>query len=126
MARPRDVENIKLVSQRDLRSLMQQCEAFQKKVDNASGHLSNLIGEFVTKKSLHRGAFRIARRWARMEPSELWLELMHLDDYREKLGIDRIAKTQGQLLPSGTDEEEEQNITRMPRRVTESAGEAAE
>jgi len=128
MAHPRDVESIKLVSQRDLRGLLQQCESYQKKVDNASGHLSELIADYVTKKNLHRGAFRIARRWARMERSELWLELAHLDDYRQKLGIDKLAKQQGQLLGPGMDEDEEQpeNVARLPRRVAESAGEAAE
>lgn len=119
--------SIKLVSQRDLRLLAEQCDGYKKKADSATGNMRELIGEYVTKKNLHKGAFSWAMKLRRMESGELWLFLAHFDDYRQKFGIDRLASEQAQMLPSGA-EESDGKVTRMrpPRQVDETPGEAAE
>ena len=115
--------SVRLVSQRDLRALMDQCIGFEDRASTASGSMGELIREYADKKNLHRGAFAIAKKLCRMgrkDPGKLWLLLAHLDDYREKLKIDRMAKEQGQLLPAGAE------IVQLGRDVDEEAGEAAE
>ena len=64
-------------------------------------------------------------RLRRLESGDLWLWKAHFDDYWQKLGLERQANEQAQMLPSGVDDEDEK-VTRMPRRVPETAGEAAE
>jgi hypothetical protein len=113
----------RLVSQRDLRALMDQCVNHESKAATAIGNSRELVGEYVKNKNLHAPAFALSKRLYRLgkrDPGKLWLMLAHFDDYREKLGIDRMAKEQGQLLPAGAE------IVRLPREVDETAGEAAE
>jgi hypothetical protein len=119
------VHEIRLVSQRHLRALMDQCIHHEGKAASAMGTARELVGEYVKNKNLHTGAFSLAKRLVRLgkrDPGKLWLMLAHFDDYRGKLGIDRMAKEQGQLLPAGT----EDNVERLhPREVEEAAGDAA-
>ena|SRR5436190_16229638 len=118
-------DEIRLVSQRDLRALMDQCISYENKAATATGHMGELVREYAEKKNLHNGAFAMVKKLCRMgqkDPSKLWLILAHFDDYRQKLGVDRMAKEQGQLLPAGTDG----NVERLrPREVEEAAGDAA-
>lgn len=118
-------DEIRLVSQRDLRALMDQCINYENKAATATGHMGELVREYSEKKNLHRGAFAMAKKLCRMgqkDSGKLWLILAHFDDYRQKLGIDRMAKEQGQLLTAGT----EDNVERLrPREVEEAAGDAA-
>lgn len=118
-------DEIRLVSQRDLRALMEQCTGYESKAATATGHMGELVREYSEKKNLHRGAFAVVKKLYRMgrnDPGKLWLMLAHLDDYRAKLGIDRIAKEQAQMLPAGIDDDK---VVRMPREVEEVAGGAA-
>jgi hypothetical protein len=120
-------EVIRLISQRDLRSLITQCSSYQDKASTAAGHMGELVREYAEHKNLHRGAFSMIKRLFRMgkaDSGKLWLLLAHFDDYREKLALDRMAKEQGQLLPAGTEEEPAPKKT-YPRAVEESAGEVA-
>ena len=113
------------MSQRDLRALMDQCVNYENKAATATGHMGELVREYAEKKNLHNGAFAMVKKLCRMgqkDPSKLWLILAHFDDYRQKLGVDRMAKEQGQLLPSGAGD----NVERLrPRDVDEAAGDAA-
>ena len=111
---------IKLVSARDLKALAEQCENYKRKADSAQGNMRELIGEYTEKKNLHKKAFSQIMKLRRMEPSELWLWKAHFDDYWNKLGLEKIANQQGQLVGSGTDEDE----PRGPRLVEEEAGAA--
>lgn len=113
---------IKLVSGRDLRALADQCDNYKKKADSAQGNMRELIGEYVERKNLHKGAFAMIQRLRRKEPGELWLWKAHFDDYWAKLGLEKIANTQGQLVGSGTEYEEAE--ARGPRLVEEEAGAA--
>ena len=115
-------ETTRLVSKRDLLSICQTCDTHQNRIDTASGHIGELIKQYSEKRGLHRGAFRIIQRWrrmARLDSGKLWLELAHLDDYRQKLSIDKTAQSQGQLLESGAE-----NVVALTRGETEEAGAA--
>jgi|KBSSwiS6_1023812.scaffolds.fasta_scaffold92881_2 hypothetical protein len=113
---------IKLVSARDLKALAETCDGYKRKADTAQGNMRELIGEYVEKKNLHKQAFSTIQRLRRMEPGELWLWKAHFDDYWHKLGLEKIANTQGQLVSAGTEEDE---VTpRGPRLVEEEAGAA--
>ena len=113
--------SIKLVSARDLKALAEQCDGYKRKSDVAQGHMRELIGEYVEKKNLHKQAFSTIQRLRRMEPGELWLWRAHFDDYWTKLGLEKIATAQGQLVGAGTEDEAE---PRGPRLVEEEAGAA--
>jgi hypothetical protein len=110
---------IKLVSARDLKALAEQCDGYKRKSDTATGNMRELIGEYVEKKNLHKQAFSTIQRLRRMEPGELWLWKAHFDDYWTKLGLERLATQQGQLMASGVEDEES---PRGPRLVEEEAG----
>jgi hypothetical protein len=113
---------IKLVSARDLKALAEQCDGYKRKADSAQGNMRELIGEYTEKKNLHKQAFSTIQRLRRMEAGELWLWRAHFDDYWTKLGLEKIANSQGQLVGAGTDDEEES--PRGPRLVGEEAGAA--
>ena len=109
---------------------MEACIAQETKAATSMGNARELVGEAVRNKNLHPQAFSISKRLIRLgnrDPGALWLLLAYFDDYRQKLGIDKLAKEQTQMLPSGVDEEEgeETNVRRMvPRDVEEEAGAA--
>jgi hypothetical protein len=115
-----ETPSIKLVSSRDLKALADQCDVYKKKADTSMGNLRELVGEYVEKKNLHKKAFGQIMKLRRMEPSELWLWKAHFDDYWAKLGLEKIASQQGQLVGAGLDEDE----PRGPRLVEEEAGAA--
>ena len=120
--RKKQGEVIRLISSRDLTTLMKQCSSYQDKAATATGHMGELVREYAEHKNLHRGAFSIIKRLYRMgktDSGKLWLLLAHFDDYRAKLGLDRIAKEQGQLLPAGTEEEKKPPKRTYPRAVEE-------
>jgi hypothetical protein len=112
---------IKLVSARDLKALAEQCDGYKRKSDVAQGHMRELVGEYVNKKNLHKQAFSTVQRLRRMEPGELWLWKAHFDDYWTKLGLEKLANSQGQLIGPGADDEDS---PRGPRLVEEEAGAA--
>jgi hypothetical protein len=122
-----------LVGRNDLNRLLEQAAILKNRAASANGSRSELIGTYVTKKHLHAGAFRsISRLWklGQDDPQKLWLELAHFDDMREKAGLDRMAKEQGQLLPAIEDGEESkpekaEKVVSYPREVEERAGDAA-
>ena len=114
---------IKLVSGRDLKALAEQCDGYRKRADAAQGNMRELIRQYVEKKNLHKQAFSTVMRLRRMESGDLWLWKAHFDDYWNKLGLERPANQQGQLVGSGTEEDEEK-VTRGPRLVEEEAGAA--
>jgi hypothetical protein len=139
-----------LIGRNDLNRLLEEAAIYHNRASSATGALGELIKDYVQKKHLHAGAFRIVNRWKKMgddDPQKLWLELANVDDMREKAGLDRIAKAQGQLLPAiadeaktdeaKTDEEKkpdepaeenqppEARVTTYPREVQEQAGDAA-
>lgn len=120
---------VALPTKKDLSSLMQQTAAYNNRAATAAGHAGELIREYAENKHVHKGAFRIIQRWERMkaDPGKLWMELAHLDDYRRKLGVDKWAETQGQLVGAFEEKEgkeEESNVVRHPkaREVSETAG----
>lgn len=113
---------IKLVSARDLRALAEDCDNYKRKADTAQGNMRELIGNYVEKKNLHKQAFSIIQRLRRMEPGELWMWKAHFDDYWAKLGLEKVASSQGQLIGSGVEVEETES--RGPRLVGEEAGAA--
>jgi hypothetical protein len=135
-----------LIGRNDLRRLIEETAILKNRASSSVGSCNELIKEYVQNKHLHAGAFRIVSRWAKLgndDPQKLWLELAHLDDMREKAGIDRMAKAQGQLLPAIADEaqdakeageakeaddeaeaEPEDDKRNYPREVEEQAGAA--
>lgn len=125
-----------LVARNDLNRLLEQVAIYQNRAGTANSSAGELISNYVKSKHLHAGAFRTINRWKKLgarDPQALWLELAHIDDMREKAGIDRIAKAQGQLLPAIADEEEQEtesdeseNVVNypQPREVEEKAGAA--
>jgi hypothetical protein len=137
-----------LIGRNDLRRLLEEAAILGNRASSANGSRSDLIAEYVKSKHLHAGAFRTIARWAKLgedDPQKLWLELAHIDDMREKAGIDRMAKAQGQLLPAIADEVEDakeadepqepddeaeaepkdEKTRNYPREVEERAGDAA-
>ncbi len=126
-----------LIARNDLSRLLEQASIYQNRASTANGSLGELVRDYVKKKHLHAGAFRIINRWKRLgqrDPAALWLELAHIDDMREKANLDRLAKEQGQLLPAIADEGEarggddaSENVVNypQPREVEERAGDAA-
>ncbi len=150
-ARPEADEGVKkafpLIGRNDLNRLLEEAAIFHNRASSATGALGELIKDYVQKKHLHAGAFKIVNRWKKLgddDPQKLWLELAHVDDMRAKAGIDRIAKAQGQLLPAIADEvnvaekqhekeepededrsENPEPVNYPPREVAEHAGEAA-
>ena len=118
-----------MVAKADLNRLLDQCSMYQNRASTASGSMGELIREYADGKHLHPGAFSFIKRMRRMgekDPGKLWLLLAHFDDMREKCGLDRLAKEQGQLLPAiAEDNEERGNVVDMPRDVQEQAGDAA-
>lgn len=124
-----------LIARGDLSKLLEQANIYQNRSSTAQGSLREMIGEAVKKKHLHSGAFSLINRLWRMggrDPQALWLMLAHFDDMREKCGLDRIAKAQGQLLPAINEDEGEEapkaeNVVDypQPREVEERAGDAA-
>jgi hypothetical protein len=140
-----------LIGRNDLNRLLEEAAIYHNRASSATGALGELIKDYVQKKHLHAGAFRIVNRWKKMgddDPQKLWLELAHVDDMREKSGLDRIAKAQGQLLPAIADEPQkraepeptepeiddepeaasepkEDRVMNYPREVEERAGDAA-
>jgi hypothetical protein len=138
-----------LIARNDLRRLLEEAAILNNRASSANGSRSQLIAEYVKTKHLHAGAFRIVSHWAKLgedDPQKLWLELAHVDDMREKAGIDRLAEVQGQLLPAIADEAEkvakpaesaepdevddepdkpQENAATFPREVQERAGDAA-
>jgi hypothetical protein len=130
-----------LIARNDLNRLLEQVAIFQNRAGTANSSAAELISTYVKSKHLHAGAFRTINRWKKLgdrDPQALWLELAHIDDMREKAGLDRIAKAQGQLLPAIADEgeyetkAEPQDVTEnenvvnypQPREVEEKAGAA--
>lgn len=128
-----------MISRKDLTSLLDQTNLFQKRASSANGSLGDLIKDYAQRKHLHRGAFRMFNRLWRMgqdDPAKLWVELAHFDDMRVKMGLDKIAERQGQLLPAIADEGETQTeevgeveettgaFANYPRAVEERAGAA--
>jgi hypothetical protein len=94
-----------------LKSLVAQCSNLQDRASEAAGSMGELIREASEKKGLHRGAFAITKRlyfMGKKNPGKLWLLLAHLDDQREKLGLDKLAEEQGQLVSAGTEDEAEE------------------
>jgi hypothetical protein len=123
-----------LIGRNDLSRLLEQVAIFQNRASTANGSMGELVRDYVKKKHLHAGAFRIINRWKRLgnrDPAALWLELAHIDDMREKAGLDRLAKQQGDLLPAIADDEPAENQGKEnvvnyppPREVEEQAGAA--
>lgn len=120
-----------LIARNDLSRLLEQASIFQNRASTANGSLGELVRDYVKKKHLHAGAFRIINRWKRLgqrDPQALWLELAHIDDMREKANLDKLAKAQGQLLPAIDEEQqdttEDANVVNYPREVEEQAGAA--
>lgn len=125
-----------LIGKNDLNRLLEQVAIFQNRAGTANSSAGELIGEYVKGKHLHAGAFRSINRLKKLgvrDPQALWLELAHFDDMREKAGLDRLAKEQGQLLPAIADEAEDyetkadsdsENVLSYPREVEEQAGAA--
>lgn len=92
-----------MVSRRDLMIALEQCGIQQNRISVAAGNMGELIREYAQKKHLHRGAFADMKKLHRMghkNPGKLWEYLAHWDDMREKSGLDKLAESQGQLLPA--------------------------
>lgn len=125
-----------LVGRNDLNRLLEQVAIFQNRAGTANSSAAELVSTYVKSKHLHAGAFRVVNRWKKLgdrDPEALWLELAHVDDMRAKCGLDRIAQSQGQLLPAISDdlephgdttEQQNENVVPWgPRDVEEQAGE---
>jgi uncharacterized protein (UPF0335 family) len=123
---PTKTETVKTTPQRDLRQLADQCDSYKHKAGNAMGNMRELIGEAVLKKHLHKGAFSAIMRLRRMDPEDLAEWKLHFDSYWDRLGLERIANQQSRMSIIETPEDEDDKVTRMPRKVRETAGEAAE
>jgi len=110
-----------MIAKKDLDALIEQALLHQGRIDKAAGNLGDLIREYAAKKNLHRAAFaaiKTLRRMGGKDPGKLWLYLAHFDDMRDKLGLDKLAQQQGQLLDDGTAEPEARLAdppTRQPR-----------
>lgn len=123
---PKQSESVKTTPQRDLRQLADQCDSYKQKSGNAMGNMRELVGQAVLKKHLHKGAFSAIMRLRRMDPEDLAEWKLHFDAYWERLGLEKIATQQGRMSIVAEPEELGGTVERMPRRVRETAGEAAE
>jgi len=139
---PTDKKSVKkafpMVAKSDLKRLLDQCLAYQNRASTATGSMGELVREYVDGKYLHAGAFALIKRLHRLgnkDAGKLWILLAHFDDMREKSGLDRLAKAQGQLLPAIAEDKpkrakvvnDDTNVVDYPppREVTEQAGDAA-
>lgn len=125
-----------MVAKNDLTRLLDRCFEYQNRASTATGAMGELVREHAEAKHLHTGAFGIIRRLYRLghkDPGKLWLLLAHFDDMRDKAGIDKMAKEQGQLLPAIAEDDHDfrevegqsENVVTYPREVAERAGENA-
>jgi hypothetical protein len=136
-AHPDKRPTVRLISRADLLSLLKQVGAYDDRAATASGHAGELVREYAEKKFLHRGAFSVAKRLAKMakhDSSKLWLWLAHFDHMRATMKLDDMAKAQGQMLPAISEEDDDSEETSKaadtwgneetaPRAVEEQAGE---
>ena len=82
---------IKLPTVSVLKSLINKSVTAKSKTSTINGELGEAIGKAVEDHNLHAAAFKLVSKLQRMDPVKLNAYLTHLDDYREKLELDKLA-----------------------------------
>lgn len=101
---------VRIASPKDFERLMNDVLVYAKRASTESGHAGQMVGEYVRKKFIHRGAFAMMKRLVKIgkdDPGALWIFLQHFDSYRKFAALDEIAERQGQLLDADAGEEAE-------------------
>lgn len=100
-----------------LQRLIAKANSAKSKMDTIKGGIGEDIANAVDEHNLHAGAFKLVSKWQRMDAVKLMSLLTHLDYYRDKLGIDKLAATNlpGMEEQDETDppETEEQKAARL-------------
>lgn len=108
---------VALISGGALRTLNKQMTKFQNDASTATGSMGDLTRDYADKKNLHKGAYatiKMLNRMGQKDPGKLWLWLAHFDHMRkqEAFGqkfdetLDVLAKSQGQLVGAGAEDDE--------------------
>lgn len=74
-----------------LKSLISKSSDINSKIGDLKGDLGERIAKAVDDHNLHSAAFKLARKLQKMDAVKLMAFLVHLDDYREKLELDKLA-----------------------------------
>lgn len=101
MAKP-DV--VKLPSANVLKTLISKGKSADAEIAETRGGYGATIADAVDKHNLHAGAFKLVRKWQRMDAVKLMALLTHLDDYRAKLELDKLVAAD---LPEQEEDEDE-------------------
>lgn len=105
MAKKPDVT--KLPSAKLLASLLSQSKSNASEIAELKGEYGQVIADAVSKHNLHAAAFKLAKKLAGYDAVKLSAFLVHFDDYRTKLELDKMA---GDPLPMEEPEEEPQRL----------------
>lgn len=104
MAKKPDVT--KLPSAKLLASLVSQSKSNASEIADLKGEMGQAIADAVSKHNLHAGAFKLVRKLQKMDAVKLLAFLTHLDDYRQKLELDKLAGESLDLDGAGDGESE--------------------
>lgn len=74
-----------------LRSLISKSKTNASKTAELNGDTGQAISNAVDKHGLHAAAFKLVRKLERMGAVKLMAFLTHMDDYRAKLQLDKLA-----------------------------------
>jgi len=89
MAKKTDV--IKMPPKTVLTSLLSKSKEAKGELDSIKGAMGERISSAVEKHNLHAGAFKLVGKLERMDAVKLAAWLVHFDDYRMKLELDKMA-----------------------------------
>lgn len=118
MAKKPDV--IKLPSAKLLATLVSQGKTNAAEISELKGDYGAVIADAVSKHNLHAGAFKLAKKLAGYDAVKLSAFLVHFDDYRAKLELDKMA---GDALP--LEEEDGEAEGEPTETIAEAASDAA-
>jgi hypothetical protein len=82
---------VKMPSAKVLANLARRSNEAKAKAAGITGGMGQEIAEAVDKHNVHAAAFKMCTRLMRMDAIKLMSFLTHFDDYREKLGIDKLV-----------------------------------
>lgn len=93
-------EVTKLPNAKTLQALVRKFNETKGKTDNLNGSLAQEMKDAVDKHNVHAGAMKLIIRLQRYDAVRLMTFLSHFDDYREKIGLDKLAAPE---LPDQSD-----------------------
>lgn len=81
----------KLPSAKKLVSLINESKSVNAEISELKGGLGSVFAEAEKKDNLHTAAFKLARKLYNMDAVKMLAFLVHFDDYRAKLELDKLA-----------------------------------